>query len=243
MLAQAREFAPEVFARAVAHWRRPADADGALADAERAFERRRLHVSATWGGMVRLDGELDPESGQTVITALGSLTEPQALDPDDRHSPAQRRADALVETCRPHLDTTDRPRVGGEKPHLVVTVDLATLQGHGEPLVDLDCGPIRLQALQRLACDAAVTPGGDQDRRRARRRPQGPGVSPALRRVLHQRDQHCTHPGCDIPTRWCDTHHITHWAEGGKTELANLRLLCRRHHRQAHHHTGNPRRE
>ena len=66
MLAQAYEFAPGVFCRdegllvdqarslparvfpqAVAHWRRLADLGGALAEADRAFERRHLHVSAT----------------------------------------------------------------------------------------------------------------------------------------------------------------------------------------------------
>jgi len=98
LLVEAREAAPEVFARderllvsqarslssrafpkAVAHWRRLADPDGALADAAKAFERRRLCVSATWEGMVRLDGDLDPESGSVVMTAIGSLAEPWAL--------------------------------------------------------------------------------------------------------------------------------------------------------------------
>jgi hypothetical protein len=29
-------------------------------------------------------------------------------------------------------------------------------------------------------------------------------------------------------------HHIRHWANGGPTTLANLALLCRRHHRAVH---------
>lgn len=67
-------------------------------------------------------------------------------------------------------------------------------------------------------------------------------VPPALRRALDLRDGGCTHPGCDIPARWCDAHHIVHWAEGGSTEAPNLRLLCRRHHRQADDHQPYPRR-
>jgi len=232
LVQQARSLPAKVFPRAVAHWRRLADADGALADAERAFERRRLHVSATWGGMVRLDGDLDPESGATVICALGSLAEPQALNPDDGRSPAQRRADALVEICRRHLDSSDRPQVGGEKPHLIVTITADQLAAQG--VTDLDTGPVSLEAVRRWACDATLTPlvsradGELVTGRRTR------VVPPALRRALHQRDQHCTHPGCDIPARWCDAHHIIHWAQGGRTGTANLRLLCRRHHRQAH---------
>ncbi len=234
LVAQACTLPSQVFPRAIAHWRRLADADGALAEADRAFERRRLHVSAAWGGMVRLDGELDPESGQTVLTALGSVAEPAALDPDDGRSPAQRRADALVEICRRHLDSTDRPRIGGEKPHLTVTIGAAELTADG--LTDLECGPISLETVRRWACDATLTPlvtGSDGQPLTTGRRQRV--IPPALRRALHQRDQHCTHPGCDIPARWCDAHHIVHWAQGGTTTLDNLRLLCRRHHRQAHH--------
>ena len=61
-------------------------------------------------------------------------------------------------------------------------------------------------------------------------------IPTALRRALELRDKGCTHPGCDAPTRWCEAHHITHWAQGGKTELSNLRLLCRTHHGHEHDH-------
>jgi hypothetical protein len=228
----------------VAHWRRLADAEGALADAGRVFERRRLQVSPTWAGTVRLDGDLDPESGATVIAALGSLADPAAIDPEDRRSSQQRRADALIEICRRHLDASDRPMVGGERPHVLVTVDLATLQGRGERLIDLETGPITLEAVRRLACDAVVSrvvfQGGSAPVEVGR----STRVIPApLRRALTARDGGCTHPGCDVPARWCDAHHIAHWADGGTTSLPNLRLLCRRYHRAAHHQTQRPQRE
>jgi len=233
LVTQARRLPSRLFPQAVAHWRRLADVDGALADTDRAFERRRLHISATWGGMVRLDGDLDPESGAVVITALGSLAEPQALDPEDRRTPAQRRADALVEICRRHLDSSDRPRVGGEKPHLTVTVSVDQLAARG--LADLDTGPIPLEAVRRLACDATLIPVLTRDGQPLTAGRPSRVIPPAVRRLLYQRDQHCTHPGCQVPARWCDAHHITHWAHGGTTEPASLHLLCRRHHRLAHH--------
>ena len=57
-------------------------------------------------------------------------------------------------------------------------------------------------------------------------------VHPALRRALHHRDGSCRFPGCGQSR--CDAHHVEHWADGGKTQLENLLLLCRHHHRALH---------
>ena len=242
LLQQARGLSARVFPLALAHWRRLADPDGAWADAGKAFERRCLCVSATWQGMVRLDGYLDPESGQTVLTAIRSLAEPAALDSGDSRTPAQRRADALVEICRRHLDSSDRPRQGGERPHLVLTLTPTDLAADG--LVDLEAGPISAEAARRLVCDTDLTRVVCDEEgtplalgRRTR------VVPPATRRALELRDGGCTHAGCDVPTRWCDAHHLRHWVQGGTTDLANLRLLCRRHHRMAHDHREYQRQE
>lgn len=57
-------------------------------------------------------------------------------------------------------------------------------------------------------------------------------VSPSLRRALEARDRGCRFPGCGL--RFTDAHHVRHWADGGETNLSNLVLLCRRHHRAVH---------
>ena len=57
-------------------------------------------------------------------------------------------------------------------------------------------------------------------------------VPPAIRRALDHRDGGCRFPGCG--NRFCDAHHIKHWADGGETRLDQLTLLCRRHHRAVH---------
>ena len=57
-------------------------------------------------------------------------------------------------------------------------------------------------------------------------------ISPALRRALDHRDQGCRFPGCGV--KFCDAHHVRHWARGGETSLDNLVLLCRKHHRCLH---------
>lgn len=60
-------------------------------------------------------------------------------------------------------------------------------------------------------------------------------ITPAQRRGLTVRDGGCTFPGCDSPAAWTDAHHILEWvADVGPTDLSNLILLCRRHHRVAH---------
>lgn len=58
-------------------------------------------------------------------------------------------------------------------------------------------------------------------------------IPSAIGRALRIRDGGCRFPGCQN-RRFVDGHHIRHWAEGGETSLANLVLLCRRHHRLVH---------
>jgi Domain of unknown function (DUF222)/HNH endonuclease len=59
-------------------------------------------------------------------------------------------------------------------------------------------------------------------------------VSAAQRNALALRDGGCAFPGCDRPLAWCEAHHLRHWLAGGPTDLANLVLLCRTHHRAVH---------
>ena len=89
---------------------------------------RRLHASVSLLGMVRVDGDLDPETGESLLTALRAVLDAEARSgaADDR-TPAQRRADALGEICRQWLDLAERPTVAGERPHVTVTVDADTL--------------------------------------------------------------------------------------------------------------------
>jgi hypothetical protein len=59
-------------------------------------------------------------------------------------------------------------------------------------------------------------------------------VQPGQRAALAVRDGGCGFPGCDRPLAWCEAHHLWHWLDGGPTDLANLVLLCRAHHRAVH---------
>jgi len=59
-------------------------------------------------------------------------------------------------------------------------------------------------------------------------------ISGGLSRALKARDGQCRWPGCERSASMCDGHHLVHWINGGPTDLDNLVLLCRRHHRMVH---------
>jgi len=258
MLAQAQVFDPEGFARSeatlleaarnvsardlqrvVAHWRRLAEQQRSGRD--ELHERRRLHASVTYEGMVRVDGDLDPETGETLLTALGAVldAEVHARTEEDMRTSAQRRADALGEICRQWLDRGDRPTVGGERPHIAVTVGLDALRT-GSGVGEFDhVRAVDIDTVLRLSCDASVTRvvlSADSEPLDVGRKT--PVVPSGMRRALVIRDRHCRFPGCDRPPSFCDAHHIVHWSKGGPTALWNLSLLCRRHHRLIHDHGG-----
>lgn len=233
----ARALAIRDLKRAVAHWRQAVDHRRAEENAEHVYQLRRLHVSPTLEGMVRVDGDLDPETGQVLITALRSVLDAEERQPGtDRRTFAQRRADALGEICRGWLDSTDRPMVSGERPHVTITVDLEALEGRSGFRCELgDAGTITAETARRWACDASIarviTRGRSEPLEAGRRTPVVPA---SLRRAVVVRDGGCRFPGCDRPQGWCDAHHVQHWADGGPTSLSNLVLLCRPHHRLIH---------
>jgi uncharacterized protein DUF222 len=221
----------------VREWSLAVDADAAGQQAERLRNRRRLDVWSMSTGMVKVAGELDPENGEALLTALGGVVdaEHRGSGGTDLRTPTQRRADALGELCRRHLDDPRRPPVAGERPHITVTVDVSALKGmQGMSRAD-HVGSIPAETTRRLACDASVmrvVMAGPSEPLEVGRRT--PVVHAGLRRAVVLRDQSCRFPGCSRPHAWCDAHHVKHWADGGETNLPNLLLLCRPHHRLVH---------
>jgi Domain of unknown function (DUF222)/HNH endonuclease len=59
-------------------------------------------------------------------------------------------------------------------------------------------------------------------------------ITPAQRTALAVRDGGCVFPDCARPLAWCEGHHLVSWLDGGPTDLVNLALLCRAHHRAIH---------
>ncbi|MGH3687896.1 MAG: DUF222 domain-containing protein [Pseudonocardiaceae bacterium] len=199
--------------------------------------RRWLRFGDRDGG-VELAGWLDREAAEIVRAALSPLTAPRpTTDTEvDLREASQRDADALVELAARALTEGELPTEGGERPQVVVTVSLPVLQGRiGMGSLALG-GPINADIARRIACDAEIIPvvlgsrGEPLDVGRASRT-----VPTAIRRAVILRDGGCAFPGCSVPGRWCDIHHVVHWADHGPTSVGNCVALCGRHHRLLHH--------
>ena len=103
--------------RTVAYWRQAADSARAEEDEDWLHHRRRLHVSPTLDGMVRVDGDLDPETGQTVITALRAFIDAESRTEasDTRSFPSGRPTPSARSAAGGSMDRTG-PRWRGNGP-------------------------------------------------------------------------------------------------------------------------------
>lgn len=210
--------------------RRTVDPEGAERDDELDFETRNLKVSQIGDGMYVLDAILDPVGGAAVKTALEALA---LSGGKDRRKHRQRMADAMVELANHALDSGVLPARRGVKPHVNVTATLEALRGLPGG-ASIEGTPISQKTLDRVACDCTISRVvlADSvviDVGRATR-----VVSPAMRRGLRARDEHCRFPGCDRPISWTTPHHIELWCEGGNTRVRDLVSLCHYHHRLVH---------
>ena len=231
----ARDLTPRDFSKALAYWVDAADTVVAAADAEELYAQRRLQLSSTFQEMVRVDGELDPEAGQVVTTAVAALVDSWNRDSSDTRSAAQRRCDALVDICRYYLDYADTPQTGGEKPHVSLVVDLERVLGGEGRSEYVDGTVITRETALRLLCDCSISriiTKGPSEVLDVGRRTRT--VTAAQRRALAVMYPTCRWPGCDRDFKWCDIHHDIPWVEGGRTDLQHLGPFCRPHHISKH---------
>lgn len=173
----------------------------------------------------------------------------------DGESPYDERlADALLSLLREERPgrVASLPRKGSQ--YLVVAhVALSSLLGHGADgrlnergdrpgvqdgqllAAELErAGLISLEVARRLACDASLVIGLDDEaghtmyEGRVRRFP-----TETQRRELWRRDRHCRFPGCSH-VQFVQAHHVEPWKPGGRTDLHNLVVLCTHHHHLVH---------
>src|SRR5437588_5564946 len=161
MLLQAAEkMDPGQFAGVAKSFEHQVDAQSALIEANRAHQRRYLQIGEAINGLVRIEGQVTPDAGAIIRTAIEPYASPSKSD--DR-SAGQRLADALVEVCRRGRSGqgsgAGQANGAGPRPQLIITTAADTLAGiEGAPAGQLEWGgTVPTETVRRLACDSAIT--------------------------------------------------------------------------------------
>ncbi|MDP9219224.1 MAG: HNH endonuclease [Actinomycetota bacterium] len=232
------------------------------ADPEAAAYRMRTRVTYDTDGTLILSVRLPAEHGAVLVAALEQARDevdraaqadrPAAADPaatcgkpssaEDTDTTLATRpvpaslADGLLHLARSHLQTAAADRPHATRRHrarLIAHVD--PLSGwarlHDGELLPPGTAPPLPQPLRLRPVTAA-----DHTVHDLHRTARHPGQ--ALRDLLGTLDgNRCRYPGC-TRRRHLHAHHVIPWAEGGPTDLANLILVCPRHHTLIHdqHH-------
>lgn len=172
------------------------------------------------------------------------LCESDHLDAPKKPVPvpvASRRADAMERLAVSFLNGREKAGCSGDQYLVNIHTDIETLKAHGKGTESEvedpgrnDSGHVSAETSRRLSCDCSIVHWHERENgeplnvgRKTR------SIPPAIRRALNRRDGGCRFPGCSC-THFVDAHHVMHWADGGATSMANLVLLCRRHHRLVH---------
>ncbi|MGQ0519776.1 MAG: HNH endonuclease signature motif containing protein [Actinomycetota bacterium] len=251
---QARRLRFRPFTRAVRYWSQRADPDGAEHEAEAERADRRCHVSQTFGGAVVGDFVLDRINGTIVMKQLRRIEDElfeadwaearrrkgdEVSAADLRRTPAQRRADALVEMA---IRAATAP-AGGRRPEPLFSV-LVGFETFAGPVCELADGTVvtpgsLVDWLDQAWVERVVFGGPSRVVDVGVRRRLFVG---ATRRAIEVRDRECFHPECDEVAEDCEIDHVEPWAAGGHTTVANGRVGCGFHNRRRHRRPPGPRR-
>ncbi|WP_181775363.1 HNH endonuclease signature motif containing protein [Amycolatopsis pittospori] len=208
-------------------------------DPEPAQPRRELTVERRKDGFWNLKGLLDDELGARTAAFIEAYSKPRPVDEfgeADWRTKPERQGDAFADLLDLAIACPDQPGTNGYRTLVHVTIGLKELKtGLGTACLDF-VGEMTARDARMAACDCLMLPvvlnaaGEPLDVGRLRR-----FVTPGQRRALNIRDGGCAFPGCHRRPKGCHAHHIHHWADGGRTDLRNLVLLCSFHHRLIHH--------
>jgi hypothetical protein len=240
------------FRRTVDYWITQADPDGIEDEAEAKRARRKVHLSQSFEDMFFGEIVLDPIGGTIVSAELRRLEqelffgdwaeakarlghEPSVADLS--RTPAQRRADALVEMA---ARSRTAPANGRRpEPLFTVLVGYETLAGR---ICELANGSVvtpgsLLRWLNEAWIERIVFEPGSRvlDVGETRRIFEG-----ATRRAVEVRDRECLHPSCEERAEGCQVDHIEPYGWGGKTVQDNGRVACGFHNRARHRRSEPP---
>ncbi len=213
---------------------------------------------------LRIDGRLDTTDGATLMALLEQLRDRPVEHPDEsgsfEHEGRTDRAGAGDQTrdrdggrakrstwlSRPEAFSELLRLAGDALTHsgvrnrwvdrfaITVTIDAETLAGRRDGQGTLQDGTTINPVTIRGWLPSASIQGLLTDKRKPLFAGRALRVATsAQRRALLVRDLGCAFPGC-CRTDHLDAHHVVEWIDGGKTDIDNMVLLCRRHHRLLH---------
>ena len=232
----------EGFTNVVAYWDQRADPNGAEDHDRDRRHRREVYLAESFDGMWLGKITLDPISGTIVGSELArrerELFEADWADAKSRlgrdpiagelaRTPAQRRADALVDMAARSAAMPAGAR--RPEPLFTVLVGYETMRG---PLCELAGGTVLAPGalipwLDRAYIERAVW--GPENRVEVSERARL--FSGATRRALEIRDRCCTHRTCDEPAENCEGDHVIPYSADGPTVQENGQLRCAYHNR------------
>jgi hypothetical protein len=208
------------------------------AEEARADAATRLSFHRRGDGTTDLHARLPDQAANRLRAYVHAIANPRRTSNDDDFMalPVDRRRGIALQSLLETVLESHLPVHGSTATSVVVTVDYQTLlTGLGTATTSTGDTLTAAQA-RRLACSAGILPavldgqGAILDLGRAARLFKG-----YQRKAMDLRDKECTTRNCHIPAAFCHAHHWREpWARGGKTNLADGKLLCPFHHHRAH---------
>jgi hypothetical protein len=180
---------------------------------------------------VRWTAELT-EAWEAIFDALAAPVAAEQGMPDDRTA-AQRRHDAMLEAAHRLLRSDTLPPAGGSPVTILARTTMKELLDGLGVAIGARGEQFSISKLLQMAADAHVIPvicneaGGVLAYGRGRRL-----ADRGQRLALAARDGGCCFPGCNRPAAWTEVHHVKDWINGGCTDIDQMCLLCRYHHRE-----------
>ncbi|MFE7228707.1 DUF222 domain-containing protein [Nocardioides sp. NPDC057577] len=211
----------------------------ALQREEEHAQRRTFYSSRDNGdGTIDIHARVSRAVGMRLRTILDSLAQPRKWSAEDkgRKAPYDRLLGQAFARVVETYDVGQLPRHGGHATTVFITMSVDDLRKDlGTAALGFDGEKITAAEARRMACNANLVPvvlGTDSEildlGRTAR------VAHPIQHRALRLRDQGCQAEDCDAPAAWTEAHHLKPWSEGGKTDMANMVLLCPSDHRRIH---------
>ncbi|WP_104128524.1 HNH endonuclease signature motif containing protein [Cryobacterium sp. Y57] len=155
-------------------------------------------------------------------------------DGDSRTS-GEKRADILRCVFEAAARDPKTPTMGGAAPTVLIHINATDLDNErGVGWIDGVEAPISMRRVKEAICAGGAqhiifgttgTTGtilylGDTVR----------CFTTTQRTAISARDEGCIIPGCIIPARWCEVHHVIPWHKHGPTNIDNGVLFCWFHH-------------